>query len=155
MMIAKLKFCAIVSTLLFCLACQSNTLLNDHLSVPNQQWSYDQQLNSELKVNDTLGHYNAYLNLRINNNYRYANLYVLLRFQQPNSSKQLRYQFKLAAADGRWLGKGSSDIYSFQFPLFTNYRFTDTGTYRISIEQNMRDNPLVGVSDVGLVVKKQ
>jgi len=35
-----------------------------------------------------------------------------------------------------------------------NYMFPAKGVYHFSIEQNMRDNPLHEVSDVGLRVEK-
>jgi gliding motility-associated lipoprotein GldH len=45
-------------------------------------------------------------------------------------------------------------MYSYQIPFKTNYRFPAKGNYKFEIEQNMRDNPLRAVSDVGLRVEK-
>ena len=80
-------------------------------------------------------------------------MFVLATFKDAKKRKRLRYQFKLAKEDGTWLGKGSGDLYTFSFPLLKNHRFADTGKYHIEVEQNMRDNPLVGISDVGIEVK--
>ena len=36
-----------------------------------------------------------------------------------------------------------------------DYSFPDTGIYTFTVEQNMRDNPLKNVVDVGIKVVKQ
>jgi gliding motility-associated lipoprotein GldH len=36
----------------------------------------------------------------------------------------------------------------------TNFKFPEKGIYTFNIEQNMRDNPLHEVNDVGLRVEK-
>jgi len=38
--------------------------------------------------------------------------------------------------------------------FLTNYKFPAKGVYHFEIEQNMRDNPLREVNDVGLRVEK-
>ncbi|MBC7758415.1 MAG: gliding motility lipoprotein GldH, partial [Phormidesmis sp. FL-bin-119] len=63
-------------------------------------------------------------------------------------------EFKLALPDGEWLGSGSGNLYSYQIPLKENFKFTLKGKYVIELEQNMRDNPLDHVSDVGVRVEK-
>ena len=65
-----------------------------------------------------------------------------------------RFEIKLADLDGEWLGKGSGNLYSYQVSALTNFKFPEKGTYTFSIEQNMRDNPLHEVNDVGLRVEK-
>ncbi|RYG21247.1 MAG: gliding motility lipoprotein GldH, partial [Chitinophagaceae bacterium] len=86
--------------------------------------------------------------------YRYSNIYVIMRLKNGRQFlKDGRYQFQLAKSDGQWVGKGSGDLYSNTFPLLKNFRFPKAGKYEIEVEQNMRDNPLVGVSDIGVSVE--
>ena len=66
----------------------------------------------------------------------------------------IRYEFTLANKDGDWLRKGSGNLYSYQMPFKTNYKFPAKGIYRFEIEQNIRDNPLHEISDVGIRVEK-
>ena len=65
----------------------------------------------------------------------------------------MRYELKLASNTGEWLGSGSGSLYSYQIP-FKTIRFPAKGIYNFEIEQNMRDNPLHEVSDIGLRVEK-
>lgn len=136
------------------LSCNPNTVIDSTVDMPNNEWNYAQLAKADYQIKDTTTTYQVNLKLRINSNYRYTNLFVLTYFTTPKAQKILRYQFQLANKEGTWLGKGSGDIYAFKFPLKTNVRYADTGKYSIKIEQNMRDNPLLGVSDVGIEVVK-
>ena len=68
----------------------------------------------------------------------------------PKGAQSL--EFKLAEADGKWLGSGLGDIYSNQMKMMQSLKFPRKGVYSFTIEQNMRDNPLVGIEDVGVKI---
>ena len=142
----------------FCLlfafsSCNFDTVVDTNQSIEDNQWLYANAAKAEFEIKDTTKPYQVNFKLRINTEYRYSNLYVLATMKDAKSRKRIRYQFKVAKEDGAWLGKGSGDLYTYSFPMLKNHRFADTGKYSIEIEQNMRDNPLVGVSDVGIEVK--
>lgn len=128
-------------------------VLDDNVAMPNKVWAYNNKVAFDIKIADAAVNYNVYLNLRVTGNYRYSNIFVLIS-DPANKGRVTRWEFKLAEPDGRWLGKGSGNLYSYQMPFRKNYHFPAAGTYRIQIEQNMRDNPLHEVSDVGLRVEK-
>lgn len=155
--VLKFKYHGCLMLVLFMLlsvmGCNFNTVIDTNQSVEDNKWLYANPTNATFEINDISKRYDVNFKLRISNEYRYANLYVLATFKQPKSTKKVRYQFKLAKADGQWMGKGSGDLYTYSFPLLKNQLFADTGKYSIEIEQNMRDNPLLGVSDIGIEVK--
>ena len=134
-------------------SCNFNTVADTNQSLESNQWLYTNPAKADFEITDIIKPYQINFKLRINSEYRYSNLFVLATFKDAKKRKRLRYQFKLAKEDGTWLGKGSGDLYTFSFPLLKNHRFADTGKYHIEIEQNMRDNPLIGISDVGIEVK--
>lgn len=130
-------------------------VIDNNIALPDHNWSYVNRMRFDCKIDDEAVAYNLYLNLRVTDNYKYSNLFVLIYQSQPGSkAKVTRYELKLAAADGEWYGKGSGNLYSYQVPFKTNYKFPAKGNYHFEIEQNMRDNPLHEVSDVGLRVEK-
>jgi gliding motility-associated lipoprotein GldH len=95
------------------------------------------------------------MNLRVTSDYKYSNIFVLISQSGPNiKNASQRYEMRLADKEGQWLGKGSGNLYSYQEPFLVNHIFPAKGTYTFLIEQNMRDNPLREVSDVGLRVEK-
>lgn len=148
------KYLIFVMVLFTLFGCNLNTVVNTNESVSDKKWLYNNVAKSTFKIDDAHANYKVNFKLRINAEYRYANLFVLATLKNDKARKKVRYQFKLAKADGAWLGKGSGDLYTYVLPIFNNYRFTDTGTYHIEVEQNMRDNPLLGVSDIGIEVTK-
>ncbi|RZJ79995.1 MAG: gliding motility lipoprotein GldH [Flavobacterium sp.] len=151
----KLKcFLPFVAMLLMLASCETNNLIDTNESVADNNWTYAKSAKAVVEIKDVNQSYNIYFKLRHTADYRYANLFVLANVKGNGLKKSTRYQFKLAKADGEWLGKGSGDIYTNNFSLLTNYRFAKPGKYEIEIEQNMRDNPLVGISDLGIIVER-
>ncbi|MEO8884459.1 MAG: gliding motility lipoprotein GldH [Mucilaginibacter sp.] len=150
--------CCILTGAAFLLAtgcADPNAVLDQNTLIVNNNWSYANKIANAVTITDETVPYNLYLNLRVTADYKYSNLFVLIRQINPDKKvATVRYEFKLANADGEWLGSGSGNIYSYQVPFVKNYKFPAKGMYRFEIEQNMRDNPLREVSDVGLRVER-
>jgi gliding motility-associated lipoprotein GldH len=146
-------FAAIVLTASGCT--DHNAVIDQNTAIADHSWSYANKITYTVKIDDEKAAYNLYMNLRVTADYKYSNLFVLISQTGPDKKKQIkRYELKLANKDGEWLGKGSGNLYSYQVSFLTNYKFAAKGIYTFSIEQNMRDNPLREVSDVGLRVEK-
>lgn len=148
-----------VLTLLITVLCSCTdprAVLDQNTAIPNRNWSYVNKIKYDVKIDDPSVAYNLYANIRVSGDYKYANLFVLIKQSNLRGGKPwvTRYEFKLANADGEWLGTGTGNLYSYQVPFKTNYTFPEKGTYHFEIEQNMRDNPLREVSDIGLRVEK-
>jgi gliding motility-associated lipoprotein GldH len=129
-------------------------IIDQNTSIENHNWSYANKVKYPVKITDVSIPYNIYINLRVTGDYRYSNIFVLIHRSGPKLNALTRFEVKLADKDGQWLGQGSGNLYSYQVPLITNFKFPSAGTYQFEIEQNMRDNPLHEVSDVGLRVEK-
>ncbi|SEM07186.1 gliding motility-associated lipoprotein GldH [bacterium A37T11] len=140
--------------LLFCfMACKDDALLDESLPIANQKWEYTYKPAFTVRISDISKPYNLYLHLRHTAAYKYSNLYLVVHQQYPNGRKtSIRIELKLAETDGRWLGKGSGNLYSRQVCFANAYHFPDEGNYVFSVEQNMRENPLAEIQDVGLRV---
>ena len=149
----KRFFLLLVScSLLF--GCEFNSIIDSNEALEGNQWLYTNTAKAEFEVTDTTKTYNLSFKLRINSDYRYANLFVLTTIKDSLHVTRVRHQVKVAKADGEWLGKGSGDLYTYVFPLLKKHRFSKLGKHSVEIEQNMRENPLVGVSDIGILVTK-
>ncbi|NHA06126.1 gliding motility lipoprotein GldH [Mucilaginibacter sp. HC2] len=150
--------CTVTGVLLIMLlgSCtNSNWIMDNNTPITDHNWSYVNRVRFDCKIDDESAAYNLYLNLRVTDNYKYSNLFVLIYQTSPDKKTSVtRYEVKLAGKDGEWFGKGSGNLYSYQVPFKTNIKFPAKGNYHFEIEQNMRDNPLHEVSDVGLRVEK-
>ena len=142
--------------MLFLSSCSDpNALVDKSTEIDNHNWSYANLVKYDVTIDNPQIEYNICLNLRVTGDYRYSNLFILFHQSGPAlNPKTTRFEFKLANQDGEWLGTGSGNLYSYQVPFLTHYKFPAKGVYHFAIEQNMRDNPLHEVSDVGLRVEK-
>lgn len=135
-------------------SCGGEAVIDDFRSIPDRAWAYSFKPVFEVPIADSSKPYHIKLNMRVTFEYKYSNIFVLIRQKNPDGKTSTdRVELRLAANDGRWLGKGGGGLYSYQSSYRKNYYFPDTGKYRIEIEQNMRDNPLLNVSDVGICVE--
>lgn len=148
------RYLFLVFVILCGLGCNYNALVDTNQSIEEKKWLYSNPAKASFTVEDLQANHKLNFKLRINADYRYSNMFVLATLKHKKVSQRIRYEFKIAKADGSWLGKGSGDLYTYLLPVFHNHKFADTGTYELTIEQNMRDNPLLGISDIGIEVKK-
>jgi gliding motility-associated lipoprotein GldH len=141
--------------LLFAAGCTDpNAVIDQNTAIENYNWSYANKIRYAVKIDDASTPYNLYINLRVTGDYKYSNIFVLLRRNGPGLKGVTRFEISLADKEGEWYGQGSGNLYSYQVPVITNFKFPAKGTYEFEIEQNMRDNPLHQVSDVGIRVEK-
>ena len=132
-----------------------NAVLDEQLPIESTNWTYDKPIRIKVNIDDNRIPYSIFVNLRHTADYKYSNIFF--RIHQINPDKKsisFRKEYRLSNPDGEWLGRGSGNLYSYILPLFAHYRFPAKGTYIFVIEQNMRDNPLREISDVGLRIEK-
>ena len=132
--------------------CDTNNIVDVNHTMPSRNWSYADKVKATVDITDSNKAYHIYFKLRHTSDYRYSNIFVLLNVKTAQKKRSRRYEFKLAQADGQWNGAGSGNLYTYAFPLLTNFKFPAPGKYELELEQNMRDNPLNEVSDVGIKV---
>jgi gliding motility-associated lipoprotein GldH len=138
------------------ISCQDSvTIADTNIELEKRNWSYSEKIRIPVKIEATDISYNLYLNLRHSAEYKYSNIFILIHITGPDGKKTTeRREFKLALADGEWLGSGSGNLYSYQINFKEKYKFPAKGTYIFELEQNMRDNPLDHVNDAGIRVEK-
>lgn len=132
--------------------CDTNNIADTNQTMPSRNWSYANKVKVVVDIKDSNKLFNIYFKLRHTADYRYANIFVLFNVKSTQKKRNRRYEFKLAQADGQWNGSGSGNLYTYTFPLLTNFKFPTPGKYELELEQNMRDNPLKEISDVGIKV---
>lgn len=134
--------------------CGETAIVDVNTNIGNRSWSYEKKIKVPVQIKDASQSYNIYLNLRHTPEYKYSNIFVLIH-QKTAGLKTVteRREFKLAYPDGEWLGSGAGNFYTYQLLFRKGYKFPKSGTYIFEIEQNMRDNPLKEISDIGLRVE--
>jgi len=132
----------------------TSSVIDSNVEITDRRWSYRRHIVTSFDIKDNTKAYNIYFKLRHTADYKYANIFILAHFRDGENMVTRRYQYKLAKNDGEWLGSGSGNLFNYTLPMLTNYHFPRNGKFEIEIEQNMRDNPLLEVSDAGILVEE-
>lgn len=153
-------FLATAGLLLLAAACKPPKMdtYEKNLEIPGHEWAYDYKPSFDIKIQpeDTAYLYNICVNIRHTDAYPYSNIWVLVGTQYPGDSiaKEQRVELPLADVTGKWAGSGLDDIYEHRIFIQQNAIFNKPGTYKFTFEQNMRQNPLPHVMNVGLRIEK-
>ncbi len=146
----------LLTTLFLVYACGDRAYYEQNASITNHSWSYSDVPKFDVHITDPSIRYDIWVNVRHTNAYRYANLFFLLHEKGPAVKDTVhRYEIKLAELDGRWTGNSAGSRYTNKLLVKENYQFPDSGVYTFSIEQNMRENPLRDITDVGLTLVRK
>ncbi len=136
-------------------ACDSNRVFDKNLPLEDAVWDRNQIARFDVEIDDTTAQYSLFVNVRNAGQYPYRNIYLFTQIQSPNGQyARDTAEFILADGRGNWLGKGIGDLWEYQFPYKQNVMFPSKGTYRIELEQAMRDKELKYITDIGIRVEK-
>lgn len=151
----RLFFVLNFTLLLTLTGCDNRRVIDVFHELNDQQWAYIDTVKVALADIDTVSTYNLYINVRHSGDYAYRNLYLRLHLTNPKGETASQVvSFELANAAGRWYGKGLGDLYEYRIPWKSDVKFAYAGDYQLKIEQFMRVNPLIGISDVGARLEK-
>lgn len=129
-----------------------NIVYEEFTDVDAAGWNWDAGKSFSFEVTDETHAYNLLSGLRITSEYAYSNIWMLYSLKGPNGYFR-KDQFQLVLSDniGRWKGKGVSNLISYQ-EAFLNQLQLKKGKYTLTIFQNMRDENLESVNNLGLQV---
>lgn len=132
-------------------SCDKNRFFEQNTELNNCQWYYEDDKEFKLSIDDTLSLFNFNLNVRNTNDYPYSNLYVFIETIFPDSAlARDTVELQLANINGKWLGDGNGKYKYNSFVLRRAMRFVQMGDYVFKIQQGMREDTLIGISDMGV-----
>ena len=136
-------------------ACDQNRVFEEYKSVKGGSWKYDDSIQFKINIEDTAQRYNLFVDVRHNFYFDWRNLWVKVITEYPNHKTELAsVNLSLSASDGVWYGKCSGDICEMRVGIQENAIFPQKGTYTFTIIQDMRQNPLDKIIDIGMRVEK-
>jgi len=137
-------------------SCDDTSIFEANHKIDHSEWDRDIIATFEFDIEDTNSVYELYLNFRHGGDYPYRNLYLFTHFKDPDGKKATdTAQMLLADSRGVWMGKGIGGIYDYQFKFKEGNLFPRKGKYTIQIEQAMRTEVLLNVTDIGVDIKKK
>lgn len=141
-------------------ACQTGVVYNYSKPIEGGLWAAKDRISNSFEVDDTLSSNNFFINLRNTTNFQYSNVFLFVHTTFPNGKKSTdTVECVLTDRAGRWLGSGNGFIKDNSVitnKILYNYqkKFPLKGTYKIELEQAMRENPLPEIIDVGIRIEK-
>lgn len=153
----KKNFLFLVPCLLSLVSCiPSIDVFEKNVTIPQQQWQSSFQPQITFRVTDTAANYNVYLVVRHTDAYNYNNIWIKVTVRQPGDLKShsQRFNLTLATNEKGWMGSAMDDIYEDRVLVQPQTKFQKPGDYHFTLEQIMREDPLLHVMNVGVRVEK-
>ena len=146
---------------LLLVSCNSDHVFNEYQSVPNHQWASDEIFEFIIDNQDTISNKNVFINIRNNKTYEFSSLFIITKIEFPQGMRVIdTLEYEMADSQGQWLGTGYTDIKESKLFYKENVVFTEKGDYKFSIQHATRsikdtegNNPLKGITDVGLSIE--
>ncbi|UOB15948.1 gliding motility lipoprotein GldH [Abyssalbus ytuae] len=142
-------------------SCNSNTFFAEYHNIENG-WHKNNKIDFSFKTPDTINKYDIFIHLRNNEKYPFSNIFLIANMSLPNNeiiSDTLEY--KMAEANGNWLGEGFS-LKESKLWYKENVTFPAEGECKLTIEHAMRKNGeiaglevLQGITDVGITIENK
>ena len=135
-------------------ACDSKRIYEENYTVPDQVWNNKNIMVYGVEISDTIHPCNVYVNVRNASDYPFCNLFLFMETRYPSGKlSKDTLECVLADASGKWLGKGSGDIWDNQILFKKNVVFKQKGKYFFNLEQAMRLQNLPQILDVGIRIE--
>lgn len=152
----KLLSLATILLVLGLSSCKPIDVFEKSTTIPGHQWSAGFAAEGSFAITDTSSAYNIYIVLRHTDAYNYNNIWLNLGIQHPGDSlRKQKLNLLLATEAKGWDGTGMNDIWEARKRINAEpVYFSKVGTYKFSITQIMRDDPLKHVLSAGLRVEK-
>ena len=140
--------------LLHAQSCDSGMVYDQYIPTENGMWSWRDAMEFKVDISDTVSMHNIYLQVRHTVEYPMSNLYMFVHVKSP-SGQNLKdtINLVLAAPDGKWTGRGNSNIRELMLLYRKQSKFSIPGTYVFTLEQAMRE-PELPVTDVGVRIER-
>jgi gliding motility-associated lipoprotein GldH len=147
---------AIILVLLF--SCDDQRLFEENTDFNSRFWSVDEKPSFEFSVDDTLGKYNLYCNVRNDLDYPFSRIFINWELKDSTGAvleKELVQHTLFDEKTGKPFGEsGLGDIYNHRIPIRSSYQFPYAGKFSVAFQQYMRMDTLGGVLAVGVRLER-
>ncbi len=135
-------------------SCQ-NFFFDEKKVLDNSLWSYNNSLDFEFLIEDTISIYNIYLEIVHNSEYTYQNIYSKVTVVFPDATnREDKVSMELADSKGEWLGICNTKKCTRRIPFMPNAVFDQKGKYKIKFEQFTRSKVVEGIQSLRLIIEK-
>ncbi len=122
----------------------------------NLAWNRFDKLTFEVPIQDIKASYDIYIAVRHITDMPYKDIDVYFDFTTPDGESRSRgLSIPIKDADGKNLGDGLGELWDVQELVWEGFKFNKPGNCTFEISSAMQQLNLIGVMEIGLIVKKQ
>ncbi len=142
-------------------SCNNENVFSEYTSVP-MAWHKDSVVRFNFQINSNSNRYNTYINLRVNDEYIFNNIFLIVKFQNANNKFDVdTLEYPMAINTGQLIGRKLIDITENKLIHKENIGLFEDEEYQISIRHAMRlinktegIELLEGILDVGYSIEE-
>lgn len=124
-------------------ACGPNYIYEETLEMPQTGWEYKDSLQAQFHIDDTLVIYNLHLEIEHGITFPHQNFYTKIHTTFPEGQRtSQQVSLELMNKTGQWHGDCSSETCVLDILIQEGVFFSQSGNYKITIEQFSRLDPL-------------
>ena len=135
-------------------SCQTIDIYEKTTTFKSHSWKSAERPSFTFEITDTTPLYNIFMVLRHEDAYNYNNIWINLTVKGPTDVVTIRREFILGNNKQGWLGSGMDDIFEHRIPFNDKPAPLHAGKYTFTLLQDMREDPLEHVMNVGIRVEK-
>lgn len=130
--------------------------------IENHKWHSTDKIDFIVSNSDTISINNVFINIRNNKNYEFSSLFLIAKMEFPSGYQVIdTLEYEMTDLYGNWLGTGFTDLKENKLFYKENVVFSEKGDYKFNVYHATRsvndiegENPLQGITDVGLRIEK-
>lgn len=131
--------------------CSSEVVSMAHTDLPESGWVVTDTVVLPIEVSDTTIAYDLAITLRHTDKYPYQNIWFFMQTPDGRCDTVLAM---LADDRGQWLTTRAGRYYTGYVVAERDVRFMETGKHVVRIVHGMRDERLLGITDVGIELRR-
>ena len=148
-------FISIFCTGILLSACSENFFYEKKYTFPGERWTYQDSINFDFTISDTLKIYNLYLEVEHGDAYPYQNLYTMTHTRFPAGQRPAQQlNIDLAEPSGKWQGKKSGGNWIQRVDLQRGAYFSQLGSYTLTLHQYMRSDSLPALKSIRFAIEQ-
>ena len=139
-----------------------NSIVVSEMRTISGDWDKNDVIEFTIPQLDSIKKYNMFLHLRNTNEYPFNNIFIIASISFPHGKVVTdTLEYRMAEADGTWLGTGVGSIKESKLWYKENISFFEEGNYVLTVSQAVRNNGAVrgvsqlkGITDVGYSIEE-
>lgn len=136
-------------------ACSHRKVFEKYDLIDNMAWNRFSPVKFEFPVDDTTVGYELTMVIRHTPDMKYNALNFESAIYAPDGEVRIRdSRMRIKDNEGNLLGKNMGDYWEVEYPLRKDLKFNAMGNCSVEINSSMSTLDIVGITEIGLVVRK-